>query len=244
MFFFKRSTITLDCFTSREGVITSTPITPAIRHIPDWWKDLPKEFVMPPDVSPLATMRTCSGMVEFYSNAIAIPLWSEMAVEVFDGTYRWQFADRVTEATVHSALQRGSYLPETNYGHIKIHSPWLLSTNESVNWVWTHPTYSFDKPEEFVVLPGVNNFSKQSASNINIMVPLHTNRRFTIPANQDMVHMIPMSDKKVKVKRHLVSEEEFKSRLSRDDITSFINKYKTNQQLRKMYSDCPFSRSK
>jgi hypothetical protein len=56
--------------------------------------------------------------------------------------------------------------------------------------------------------------------------------------------MFPMSDKKVEVKRHLISEEEYKRRLSQDDVTTFISKYKSNVRLRKMYSDCPFSRSK
>jgi hypothetical protein len=244
MFFFRRKTITLDCFTSREGVITSTPITPAIKHIPDWWKQLPKQQVVFPDVFPSATMRTCTGMVDFYSNAVAIPLWSELLIHVYDGTYQWQFADRATEASVHSALQRGTYLPETNYGHIKIHSPWLLSTDASVSWVWTQPIYSFDKPEDVIVLPGVNDFSKQCSSNINLMIPLHTNRHITVPVNQDLVHMFPMSDKKVEVKRHLISQEEYKRRLSKDDVTTFISKYKSNVRLRKMYSDCPFSRSK
>jgi hypothetical protein len=239
-FFFKKQKIVLDCFTSSSSVIQLTPICPAIKHIPEWWKQLPKAYYSQGDIAEKASMKTCSGFIQTYSEGIAIPLWSDLTIEVANYNYKWQFSDMSSSATVHENEQRKGFLIKDVNGHLKLESPWYFKTKKDINWVWTPATYNLQTLQDFTVLPGVLNFTKQTATNVNIIIPLEINRKFTIPLNQPLVNIYPMSECEVVIKRHLVSPQEMKT--INLNSASFINTYIKAQELKKFYSDCPYKK--
>jgi hypothetical protein len=186
-----------------------TPISHAIKHLPKWWRDLPvKEYEVNRFI-PKKNMKRCVGFLDYYKKSIALPLWSDIFIDVNDKGYNWQYADGHSEAEVHPADQYGEWLPLKDYGHIKLVSPWLIKTKEkNISWVWSQPTYAFDNPEKLVIPPGVLNFYYNSGSHINCMLDRRKKGVIELLAGQPMAFMTPMSDRKVDIKIHVISKEE------------------------------------
>jgi hypothetical protein len=135
-FFFIKPKIHIDCFTSRREVIEYAPVVNAIEVIPDWWKDLPKERTDGNYFFPRPTMKTCVGMYDYYARSIAMPLWSDLAVNITDKeNYEWQFSDGTTESAPHNKNEYTGLLGSSNYGQLKIISPWLFYTKDSITWL-------------------------------------------------------------------------------------------------------------
>jgi hypothetical protein len=240
LFKFPKNKIVLDCFTSERYAIEYAPIDFAIKHIPNWWKNLPKSYLDTNEFTQSPTMKHCVGMVDYYKNSIAIPLWSDLSIKVNeDKSYKWQFSDRRTQAGFHSMeKQANGFL--SNFFHFKIISPWAFKTKEMINWVWSHPTYNYEFSEDIVSLPAIVNYEHQNSTNINLMVSTKEPKIINISQGQPMAVLTPMSDRKVEIIRHLVSEKEFDSILSMQARISFLNKYKKIVKRKEQFSGCPY----
>jgi hypothetical protein len=235
MHFFIRPKIHLDCFTNRADVIEYAPVVNGIEAIPSWWKSLPKENTAS-TFFPTPTMKTCVGMYEYYRKSVAIPMWSDMAVQIkSDKQYNWQFADLNSEAEVHDKPQYSGFLGSDNQAHLKIISPWFFKTKNDVSWIMTDAIYNRSTLRDYTITPGILNFSKQGGTNIQMFVDISRARTFTIPFGSVFL-LTPLSDKKVVVHRHLIdSAEHHKMQLLYNPLT-FINKYKHKEKLIK----CPY----
>ena len=237
MHFFRRSKIHIDCFTNRREVIEFAPIVNGIEVIPEWWKALPKSAISPSDgFSPTPTMKTCVGMYDYYNKSLAMPLWSDLSVCVYENhEISWQFSDFVSRAGSHSYEQYDGVLPKSNFRHFKIDSPWLISTKSDINWLVSDPIYNHENFTDYVLAQGIVNFSKQNASSLQFFLNTKEPKVFTIPF-RSMFLFTPMTTKKVVIHRHLVSNETFISKQVLTNPISFINKYKTYQKIPK----CPY----
>jgi hypothetical protein len=209
IFKFPKKKIVLDCFTYSEAVAIRTPISPASQHMPEWWKELPRTET---SLTLKRNMKRCSGLIDYYKASIAIPLWSDLAISVEGQEYSWQFADMSSSANIHPAYQRGTWLPESEYGHVKLESPWLLTEKEGINWVWTQPVYGFDAPDRVIAPPAILNFYYQNTASVNLMLGFHRQGKFILPVGLPMAFITPMSDRKVDVKIHVVTKEQFFSK--------------------------------
>jgi hypothetical protein len=225
IFKFPNKKITLDCFTYESYVIEYAPINFAIKHIPDWWKNLPiKEM----DINnPFAhkNMRHCVGMVDYYKKSIAIPLWSDLMIECYgSNSFKWQFSDRKTEIKNHDTkIQATGFL--NNYQHLKIISPWMFRSKKEVNWVWSHPTYNYPNSQDLVCLPAITDFYYQNATNINLMIDAGSPKNIALQHGQPLALITPMSDKKIEIKNHLISFEEWNNIANLSTGITFKNKY-------------------
>lgn len=238
IFKFTKKKIVLDCFTCNENILKTAPIVLAPKLIPDWWKQLPNSTYKD-SFYPKGTMRNCVGMVEYYKKSVAIPLWSDLAIKVIPDTFIWQFSDRSTKADVHDiSTEATGFL--NNWGHFKIISPWLLATKEDINWVWSHPTYSFPHNNDIIMPSAVINFKHQHAINLNMLINLSQQKTITVHQGQPMAHLTPMSDRKIEVVRHLISIEEYNRKYTSMDMISFFSKYRTVTKRNKQFSDCPY----
>ena len=242
MFFIKPKKIVLDCFTSRPEVYTYAPIQNSNKVFPDWWKQLPSKTM---------NMKYCWGFNQFFANGVTLNLWSDMSLisGVNNATNTeeigWGFSDRTTNITQHDSSQMGSYLDDKKYRHLKIVTPWQFKCKEDINWVFIQNTWAFDEPDSIIIPPGILEFKYQSTVNINTLVNIdfYKNKQKKIfNFGTPLVNIIPMSDRKVEIKNHLVSEQEYANiaRLSSISL-SYHNKYKTTRDiLEGKEKKCPF----
>lgn len=232
MHFFKRKKLILECFTDKRELITDAPIDKAHKYMPEWWKTLPKPCLKAGEMTANLNMRHCPGIVELYKNSIVIPLWSDLkimmgsnAVEPYE--YRWQFSDGRSQIEVHSVEQRGVYLPNKNYQHLKLATPWALQANQKVKWTWFGATWNMDNPENIVIPPGIDKYYYQHSASINMFVPRSADtKEFVVPFRQPLVFIAPMSEEKVYIKHTLVTPQEFaKIQRSGSYAPKFFNSY-------------------
>jgi hypothetical protein len=233
MFLIKPSTITVDFFTAEQEVDGLTAPDMAVKFIPSWWRKLPKVE----DRNSLS-LRKCPGFVDYFRHSIMFPLWCELEVVVGNENnaeylYGYQYADRKSIIEEHAESQRTGYLPQEKYQHLKLLNPWKAKTKHDVNWACSQPTWCFDKPEELIVPPGIFNFKHGHEMNINLFATRHATelRKIIIKAGQPMAAVTPMSDKKVVIKRHKVSPQEFEM-ISKTRVF-FVSDYMKQRALRK-----------
>lgn len=234
MHFFKRSIINVDCFTSRQDVIEYAPVVNGIEKIPTWWKKLPKYYVEK-EFIPVATMKGCVGLTNYYSKSIAMPLWSDLAIKVLgENNYEWQFSDNLSTATVHDAAQFSGF-NTSGYGHLKLNAPWVFQTKKDIEWMISCPIYNLETHTNFIFPQGVLNFKHQPATNIQLFLSTSQPRTFVIPFGTVFL-FTPLSDSKVVIHRHLVTEEQYKLNQQKSIPNTFVNNYQTHKKVQK----CPY----
>lgn len=236
MFFFKKKEVVLDAFTFSEAVFKYAKVDTASKFYPEWWKNLPKNKGV--EFFPTPTMKTCDGIVNLYNTGFVIPLWSEISILVGKqgtGKLTWQYADYCSDAIVHPNWQYDNYYPVAEYAHLKLTTPWRFICNRGTQFSWSQPTFSMKSFKDYVVLPGVVNYIFNRETNINLFFirDKEEDKVVNLEFNQPLVHLVPITDNKVKIKHHLISEDEYnKLQLTK---RHFIN---SNKQLSNL--KCPF----
>jgi len=239
---FSRKTLVLNFYTDRKEVFDLAKPIKASKAFPDWWKDLPKE--MPGDpITPMSTMKRCIGFTELYNNGFILPMWSDLNIDVGPiGTTgaRWCYADMKSGAGNHPAEQRGNYLPDTQYQHLKLTSPWHAVCDEDVKWAYFQPTWNFNNPETLVIPPAVIDFKYQTNLNVNLfLVRTDQAKMHNFLFGQPMAHIVPLTERPVEYRFNLVTKEELDG--LRTPSLWFTNKY-TN--FKTAAGKCPFGTSK
>lgn len=249
--FFKKKKIVLDCFTSVPFVYDNCQINYGSRYYPDWWKDTPKEL------ENYNTIKSCRAFIDYYKEGIVIPSWFEADVDLYpigDLENKWfkirYSNDQVDLSQSHDSIQFANFAQ--SYGrNIKIKSPWAFRTNNNVSFAWTQPIWSnrnFYK--HFSLLPGVINFKYQHHTHINFFIELsEQSKTITIPPLTPLVMLHPLTDSKVEIKNHLVSEKEYDRIFSKEELILNRNlsdeskEFERKKTLSKKIDDikqCPF----
>lgn len=208
---FKRNFINVDCFTTSQTIEQSFPIQRASRYVPDWWRSLDTYLLTnnkvtgKPSMSP--TMKTCYGFVELYKHGLVMPLWSEVDLFVEPNNYFFHGADHKFRIGSHPVEEWGNNFPD--HFHMKLISPWAIKENTGVKFivapcVWSH----FADVPDLRILPGIVNYKYQHSTNINWFVP-KINKHIKLNVGLPLVQMVPLTDKKVKVKTHVIDEKEW-----------------------------------
>ena len=240
MFFFKKSEIHLDCFTSNQRAYELFKIDYAYRFYPEWWKNLPKSTMVDDNFYPQPTMKTCAGFINHYKNGLMVCMWSDLAIQTDkrgESNYRWRFADESSLANYHMPGQMDGYMNTDEYSHLKIASPWYFECKENIQWMVIEPTWH-EHTTDFIVMPGTVDYKYQNATEINILIKHMPERRsFLIEAGRPMMHIIPLSEKKLIIHNHLLTNEEYVNKRKRIDRFKFINEHNT---VKRMNMKCPF----
>lgn len=235
---FKKKPLVLHFYTDRKDIFDLTKPIKASRAFPEWWKVLPKEVAGDP-INPTSTMKRCAGFTELYNNGFVVPMWSDLNVDVGPiGTTgaRWCYSDPKAQAGHHPAEQRGAYLPDTHYQHLKLTCPWYVVCEEDVKWVYMQPIWNSDAPGEVVVPPAIIDFKYQHHVNVNVIFPRTAEPKMhRFEYGQPMAHVIPMTERPIEYQYHLVSTEELHT--YRTPHLWFVNKL-TN--FKKQNAKCPF----
>lgn len=223
---FGTSTLVVDMFTPNAAAFEYAKPALAEEFYPNWWKKLPRHQEIRNAAGTtyaVPNMRGCAGFIDQYRHGFIVPMWSDLAVAMQPDTYHWQFADQVSTAFTHNPEQAGSFLTDDDMRSLKLITPWVAATKESVYWQIVQPLWSQGFQTDWVVPPAVVNFSQIGNMNINMLVRgTGSPKDFLIPYKTPMVHYVPMCEKPIKLKLHLVSEDEFKRIHEKDRPLAFV----------------------
>lgn len=252
-FFHRTSKIHVDCFIHDRYVYEQVPVVPAHKTYPQWWLDLPlgsREFDFshihnneaPSNISDIVqksnNMKNCYGFLEFYKKGIVVESWTDLRFKVGPAGYKF-FTSNYEKPSEHGVQQRGEGFK--NYHHAKLNNPWIFETKEDVRFILVGATWNMEN-YDFIIPNGILNFNITPAAHINIFIP-KKNYEFSIGIGQPLIHLIPLSEKKVSIHNHLITEQEYKKRHN-SVITSFfgwrkkfelMNRNKEREELK-----CPF----
>jgi len=245
--FFKNKKIKLNCYTSEQYVYDYFKIDYASKFVPSWWKELPKSYTKEGRLGSSATMKTCTGFTRYYQNGLMMPLWNDLAIHVGtseQGMYGYEFSDNQNEIQMHPPVQRGTYLSEQDYIHMKIKSPWIFVCEEDIDWMFIKPDWNFDKPEEIIMPPATVDFKYQHTTHINFFLKFNSNiQNIFVNSGSPLVHVIPLSERKIELNVQKISSEDMKDFRSKQQKISFTDKYSKIKRIvnRQEEAKCPFS---
>jgi len=228
----KNKPIVVDCFTANPAIHEFFPIELATSFYPAWWKNLESSLKSKSEygiVLPAPTIKRCDGIIELYKKGFVIPLWSDLIIETTSaGEFRYQYSSLENFPIVNHS--RGGMGPAfDNFIHMKIQSPWIFEEKTGVQFLWQQPSWNlFEYLNDLHILPGVINYKDQGGTHINSLLS-KKNNRLELSSSQPLVHITPISDRKIVVKNHLVGEVEWHQKSMRYTyVSSFLGRYKKN----------------
>lgn len=255
MFFLKRSKIVVDCFTDKESVFNLYKIRKATAFFPDEIKNVPAmvpscdqqtniEFEMP-------TIKRCNGIQDLYKNGAIIPFWTTFISQPKKHSEGQSTIGMLTvpySFNTHPKIQYPGILEDCT--HVKFSGVWNLREKTGIKFVWQSAFWNLlHHKDHFLVPPAIVDYKRQAQTNVNVFINNNC-EKFTIEGGEPMVHLIPMTEKTVEYKCHLVTEKEFdKINPVPNDYgflaTSRFNKYynhlNKSKEMDKKEKKCPFS---
>jgi len=249
-FFTRKKKLVVDCFTTNIDAHDLFPIQLAHKFYPQWWRKLPSSFLVETTNGvqmDQKTMKACSGFINHYQKGFILPLWSDLIIKTqVDGTgnsYSYQYADGRSEVGVHPLDQMGSEF--NSLVHVKLVSPWRIREKSGVEFIYMETTWNH--PPDVLTMsipPGTIEYRYQHTSSVNMF--LEKGRQYNFKAGRPMAHIIPLSDKEIELKCHLVSESEINNdvrRVMHTGFPFFQNGYPEKKKFRKRVEEsnkCPF----
>lgn len=223
-FFTRRTSIHVDCFTSNASVHKFAPVVKAAKAIPEWYESVlrvQKSNTKWPQYKinevgcidfnlnqSLRSLRSCPGFMDLYKRGFIMENWCDLAVNVDSNGISFHYSNGECPILHKNDQTAPGY---QGYYILKLKSPWAITTKEDVKFVLTSPEWSMEN-YNFKILPGVLNFTYQSGSNAFIAIRKDVDDQFLIPMGHPLTHFIPLSDKKVVVHNHIVTEEEMNTK--------------------------------
>lgn len=220
MIFFKKSSITLDCFTYDPMIAQTAPILPAIRFYPEWMRKMPgirNEEKRNPGTGqvhniPSGTIKGCPGIIDYYKTGFMAPLWTDASIIINpDGKYSFISADNPFALESHWPGQWDGF---QGYQHVKIILPWYISEDTGVKFLLQKPMWTSNSDpfwiNKLVPAGGVIDFKSQHCLHLHTFLENPGVRQeFIMPMGTPLIHIIPLTDNEVKLKTHVISEEEW-----------------------------------
>lgn len=252
LFIFKKKTIVLDCITSNLGIFNYYPIVKSSSILPNWWKNLPDNFVCnkTPGFDKLdrysSTMKQCAGFIDLHKNSISMPLSCDVKIQTKEnGVFGYQFADtagleKTFSIDTHSRQEFGKEFDHLI--HLKIISQWILFEKTGINFYAGMPFWHYIKKLNTVFIPpGIVNYKYQHSSHINMFVP-KSNDIIEFTAGTPIFNLIPLTEHKVEIKNHIVDDAEFVKLHKHTGLRSkFLNAYNKQKKILKESNKCPFN---
>ena len=239
MIWLPKKKIVVDCFTSSKPAYELFPIDHAIKFVPDWWRNMPKEYEIG-ELFPASTMKRCPAVIETFKHGLMLPLWSDLAISTKGGNdWELKFSDPMCGIEKHDARQWDAYADPNKYMQFKLMSPWALRTKEDIMWSYSKPTWAFPPESTLNIFGGIISFQSQHSTHVNVMIPLAPAPNYIVQAGQPMAHIVPLTEKAIEIRRHLITPEEFKLKFSNQFNFAFTKSYKRAVTIKKE-SKCPF----
>jgi len=258
MFFLfkKNKPVVVDAFTYDAAHAEGYPIVKATQYTPEWWKELPQSLPDFNDGHQLVThgtMKRCHGFMDLYTRSFILPLWSDVSIELQiqmeQKIWRYKFADMSSEFDIHHESQFKNFIDYRQCQQFKFKPKWRLKETSGVKFLVTQPTWNMGNSIfKFHVLPGVVDFRNQHGIDINTMWQCPNTEGVVestlLEADTPLAQIIPLTDRSVNIKTHLVSFDEY------NKIFGVLGKFKGKYKEREKINDrndaqkksCPFHR--
>ena len=208
MFWKKKNTIVVDAYTDRKEIFEAYQPMLARKYIPDWWKNLPqhRETDMPGYAKmPVATLRQCPAINDILKTGIIVPAWCQIHAKIdMGGNKEIHMVPEYTQALQHDERDFGHHKPDMV--HLKITSRWAFVEKTGVKFVWVKPDWHHKNPLAYWTVPGIIEYKYQHGVLHNLMIPYNT--KLQIDTGTPWLQLIPLSEKPIEVKCHLVSTQE------------------------------------
>lgn len=234
--------IVVNFYTDRKDVYDCYKIQPMNQFVPQWFKDIdPKYKVSSDSLRTQTNIRGCAGLLSFFRKGFGIPLWSDLRIKLApkgEHGHQWLFADGESLAEVHYQEQRGSFMPDDECAHLKIITPWTAKCDEDIEFLLTPNTWVQENSDRVVALQGVVNYKYQFSTNINLMFRRSEAESIVdLSCATPLVQLIPLTERKVIAKHHLVTSEEL-ANLKRSPARGYFDR--GYLKLKARAKKCPF----
>lgn len=225
LFFFKEKPIEITAVIHENYVVAhkTAPIVPARERFPDWWKKIPSSKFDWDEFGPSTSIKSCPGVGHTLQQGFIMSLWSDLAFKFEGDTFRWRFSDNRSETTFQPRRSYPGFYED--YNTFNILSPWIMLTPVKLHY--SYPFYLLDSPPPYITPPGVvTPFLNTCATNVFAMfkqqVGLNT---YFIKKNTPMLHIIPLTEKKINFKCEILDDKEYnKHRSAISTPTHFVSK--------------------
>jgi hypothetical protein len=231
MFWFKRKQIIVDCFTQESTTHLCYPPAPANEYFPEGWKKMPKlvknvmfnDKVSTSSLSvDMPTLKKCTGFINLYTSGFIIPSWTDFGIQIDTKGEYFYYNCGPLRIDQHPSFQLWEGLYD-GYAHIKLGSPWLFKEKTGVKFSWHQSDWHrTDIMDRCRIVSGVVDYKYQNQTNVNMFIKKDSVVEFK--AGDPLVHLIPLSDKEVILKTHLINPLEFS--MMEQKPSQYINQYK------------------
>jgi hypothetical protein len=217
MFFnFKKSKIVVDCFTYSPAAYELYKIRSAKVYYPEHIKKLEASVFLREQGTNIPvnypTIKRCIAITDLYKNGFIIPFWMDFIcnpIEHLQNKSALGTTDPMNQPNVTSHPQAQFPGILNNYFHVKFRGTWHCVEKTGVQFLWNSTVWNINNDvEKYIIPPGVTNFKDQYETNLNIFFH-KTSDRFTLTAGTPLIHIIPLSEKDVEIKCHLISQKEW-----------------------------------
>ena len=198
----------------------NSPVVPARKMLPTWFKDAPYSYPnpelksAPPDVDrssmPLEvpTVKKCPGINDYIGAGYIVPAWTDMRFDWKEGTNNeWMVSTGDVIRTLDDKTE-GEHPPfqSHDYGQavgapfwdnschtiVKVITPWYIKVSKGVSVIITQPFYHTST--DFTIMPGILDCDIDSVGNLelNCFVKINTQKRpIFIEMGSPFIQIIP-----------------------------------------------------
>lgn len=223
-FFHRSSVVNIDCFTSNNDAYKFTPIVKSSKAKPEWYdkviKTQPSNTKWPQykvdenggidfnwHIS-LRSIKSCPGFHDLYSRGFILENWCDLAVNVHEKGLSFHYSNGTAPILHDNDQVNPGFL---NHWLLKLNSPWKIQTKEDIAFACVGAQWSLEN-YDFHILPGMVNFHYQTGSNVFLAINKNRHDQFCLSMGTPLVQFIPLTDKKIKIHNHIVTEEELKTK--------------------------------
>tara|TARA_R110001606_G_scaffold254088_1_gene402011 strand:- start:160 stop:915 length:756 start_codon:yes stop_codon:yes gene_type:complete len=229
---FKDKPIELHCYTTRADVYNYAPIKQGAETSRPWFKAIPTNKKSRAITGEHITAKTCPAIVNDLKTGIILPLWSDVRIQVApicpveDHWWKYQYADGLSKAANHTFNQLGMGEIDKEATILQLISPWKFRCSHDIPFMYTGDQLELIKHGKLEIVQGVIDFRYQASAAVSILVrKKETEIDVVLPYLTPLLKLIPLTEKKIKVVNHLVSEKEYYNLAKLNTKVSFNSSY-------------------
>ena len=221
IFNFKKSKITVDCFTYSPAAYELYKIRKAVLFYPETIKKMSPTFTIKERHTNISkevpTIKMCTGISGLYTKGAIMPLHLDYITQPQSHTnnetalgvteHRW--VDRIHK---HDKEQFEPFFD--GYHHVKFLSVWNMVEKSGLKFIWMPALYNLEEyqlNDKIIIPPGLTYYDEQPQSNINIFIKKDA-ENFIMKAGTPLIHIVPLTEKQVDWKCHMVDFQTWTSK--------------------------------